>query len=299
VIQETKKTEKDVLILDAGDLLFFKNVGPSLASAQKKEALLNAQLIVQAFNLMGCDAVGIGADDLRLGTKDFAEMNKTAKVPFISANVVSKAGQQLAVPSMVKNAGGVRWGIFSLMSAKTSPIVHSSWKVSDPVSSGKQVLKELQSKADIIVLLAVMPVDELRALLPELPGVTIAVASGEPSGLIKPLQIGQTTVVCSPPFGKYLGVLRVSLKDPKAPLADAARITELERALAAVEKKGASGSSQEEKKRIEAELQELNKGNTYRNELVALSANVQEEPGVKRFIEDFRTQQRQSGKGCQ
>jgi 5'-nucleotidase/UDP-sugar diphosphatase len=301
VIQETKKTEKDILVLDGGDLLFFKNVDPSLASAQKKEALLNAQLIVQAFNLMGCDAVGIGADDLRLGAKDFALVNKMAKFPFISANVVSKDGQKISVNSVVKNAGGLRWGIFSLMSANPSPTSHPSWKVLDPVSTGKQVLQELQGKADIIVLLAAMPVDELRALLPQLPGVTLAVASGEQSGLIRPLQIGQTTVVCSPGFGKYLGVLRVSLKDPKAPFADEARITELERALALVERKikeGAPGSS-EEKKKMEAELLELKKGNIYRNELIALSSNVQEEPGMKKFIEDLRAQLQQPGKGCQ
>lgn len=78
--------------------------------------------------------------------------------------------------------------------------------------------------------------------------------------------------------------------------------TELERALARLEKKikeGTSGSSQEEKKRMETELQELKKGNNYRNELIMLSSNVQEDPGVKRFIEEFRAQQRQSGKRCQ
>jgi hypothetical protein len=109
-------------------------------------------------------------------------------------------------------------------------------------------------------------------------------------------------VVCSPPYGKYLGVLHLSFKDPKAAFADEATIAELERELALVEKRipqGASGSSPEDKKRMETELQELKKGNTYRNEIIALSANVREEQGVKKLIEDFRAQQRQAGKGCQ
>jgi 2',3'-cyclic-nucleotide 2'-phosphodiesterase (5'-nucleotidase family) len=303
VIQDTKKTEKEILILDAGNLLFFKTIDPSLPSAQKKEALLNAQLMVQSFNLMGCDAAGIGMDDLRLGAQDFDGLQKNATFPFVSATVVSKNGQKLSVPSVVKNAGGLRWGIFSLMSANpasASPV--KSWKVLDPVSAGKEVLAELQGKADIVILLTAMPVAELRALLPRLPGVTIAVAGGEPGGLIRPLQIGETTVVCSPPFGKYLGVLHLSLKDPRVPFADEARITELERALALVERKikeGSAGASPEEKKRMETELQELKKGNTYRNELMALSANVREDPAVKQFIDDCRAQEKQSGKGCQ
>jgi 2',3'-cyclic-nucleotide 2'-phosphodiesterase (5'-nucleotidase family) len=290
-------------VLDAGNLLFFKDVGPSLSSAKKKEALFNAQLMVQAFNLMGCDAVGIGADDLRVGPKDFAPLLQMAQSPFVSANAVAKDGQKLAVAtSVVKNAGGLRWGIFSLMSANSSSASPAKgWRVLDPVGVGRQMLKDFEGKADFIILLAAMPVGELRALLPQLPGVTIAVAADEASGLIRPLQMGGATVLCCPPFGKYLGVLRISLKDPKAAFADAARITELERALAAADKiKGSSpGPSPEEKKKMEAELQELKKGNIYRNELVMLGANVQEDPGVKRFIEDFRAQQQKTGKGCQ
>ncbi len=302
MIQDTKKTEKEILILDAGNLLFFKDIHPSLPSAQKKEALLNAQLIVQSFNLMGCDAAGISVDDLRVDPKDFATVQTMAQFPLVSANVVAKDAQKLFVPSVVKSAGGLRWGIFSLMSANptnTSP--SKGWKVLDPVNTGKEVLTELQGKADIIILLTAMPVAELRTLLPQLPGVTIALAGGEPEGFIHPLQIGETTVVCSPPFGKYLGVLHLSLKDPKSPFADEARITELERDLAQVERKtreGKTGASLDEKKKIEAELLELKKRNIYRNELIALSANVREEPGVKKFIEDFRSKKGELEKAC-
>ena len=302
MIQDTKKTEKEILILDAGNLLFFKNIHPSLASAQKKEALLNAQLIAQTFNLMGCDAAGMGVDDLREDPKDFARVQTITKFPLVSANVVAKDGKKLFVPSVVKNAGGLRWGIFSLISANpASGSTSKKWKVLDPVSAGKEVLAELQGKADIIILLTAMPVAELRALLPQLPGITIALAGGEPGGFIRPLQVGETTVVCSPPFGKYLGVLHLSLKDPTAAFADEAKIMELERALALVEtkiKQGVSGGSLEEKKRIETELQKLKKGNTYRNELVALSSNVREEQGVKKFIEDFRSKKGELDKGC-
>jgi 2',3'-cyclic-nucleotide 2'-phosphodiesterase (5'-nucleotidase family) len=302
VIQDTKKTEKEILILDAGNLLFVKNIHPSLPSAQKKEALLNAQLMVQTFNLMGCDAAGIGLDDLRVDPKDFATVHQMAQFPLVSANVIPKDGQRLFVPSMVKNAGGLRWGIFSLMSANPASASPSkSWKVLDPVSAGREVLAELQGRADIIILLTAMPVAELRTLLPQLPGVTIAVAGGEPAGLIRPLQVGETTVVCSPPFGKYLGILLLLIKDPKAPFADEARITELERDLALVERKtkeGRAGASPDEKKKIEAELLELKKGNSYHNEFIALSANVREEQGIKKFIRDFRSKKGELEKGC-
>jgi 2',3'-cyclic-nucleotide 2'-phosphodiesterase (5'-nucleotidase family) len=265
--------------------------------------LLDAQLIVGAFSLMGCDAVGIGADDLRLGAKDFTQIKKMAEFPVISANVVGKDGSLVSAASVVTIAGGLRWGIFSLMGANPASISNTrGWKILDPVSTGTQVIKELQDKADIIILLAAMPLDELRALLPQLPGVTIAVVGGEPAGLLRPLLIGQTTVVCIPGYGKYLGMLHLSLRDPRAPFADEAEITELETELAVAEKnmkEGALRSSQEEKKKIEERFQELKTGNIYRNEIIVLSSQFQDEQGVQHLIDDFRTTKAAKGKGCQ
>jgi 2',3'-cyclic-nucleotide 2'-phosphodiesterase (5'-nucleotidase family) len=302
VIQKARETGGAVLVLDAGDLLFYTNVDHFLPSAEKKEALLDAQLIVEAFNVMGCDAVGIGEDELRLGVKGFTTVKEKAKFPFISANVVLKNGQQLSIPSMVKDTGGVRWGIFSLMSADPSfPSRSRKWKVLDPVSTGKQTIEALRAKVDIIVLLAAMPLDELRDLLPQLPGVAIAVAGDNPSGLIRPLRIGQTIVVCSPGYGNSVGMLHLSFQDPQAPFADEAGITQLETELVVIDKKmreGASGSLKEKKKEMEAELQELIKGNTYRNEFIMLSSQFQEDQGVQKLIDDSRAKHQEMNKGC-
>lgn len=252
---------------------------------------------------MGCDAVGIGADELRLGAKAFAKVTKKASFPFVSANVVSKHGRQISDPSIVKNAGGLRWGIFSLMSANASAKAPTpDWKVLDPVSTGNQVVEELQGKADIIILLAAMPLHELRALLPQVPGITIAVAGHNPSGLRRPLQVEGAIVVSSYGYGRYLGMLTLSLRDPTAPFVDEARIMVLERELAVVEgkiKAGASGSFTELKQKMEAELEELRQGNSYRNELIILSSKFREDRKVQKLIVDFRAQQRQLKKGCQ
>jgi 5'-nucleotidase/UDP-sugar diphosphatase len=303
MIEEIKKSEKDILVLDGGDLLLSRRVHPSLSAPQQKGVLLGAQLIVDAFNLMGCDAVGIGVDELRLGMKDFVKLKEKASFPFVSANVVRKNGRQISDPSIVKNAGGLRWGIFSLMGANTAAQVQTpDWKVLEPVSTGKQVVEELEGKADIIILLAAMPLQELRALLSQVPGITIAVAGENPSGLRTPLQVGQTIVVSSYGYGRYLGVLRLSIGDPQAPFVDEARIMALERELAVVEGKikgGAAGSFTELKKTMEAELQELKKGNIYCNELVVLSSSFREDPAVQKLIVDFSAKQRQLRKGCQ
>jgi hypothetical protein len=96
-------------------------------------------------------------------------------------------------------------------------------------------------------------------------------------------------------------MLHLSLRDPGAPFADEAWITELETELVVMEKKvqeGLSGSF-EEKKKKEEELRELKKGNIYRNELIMLSSQFQAEEGVQRLIDDFRATRATVGKGCQ
>ncbi|MBN1255721.1 MAG: bifunctional metallophosphatase/5'-nucleotidase [Deltaproteobacteria bacterium] len=303
MIQEAKRTGGEILVLDAGDLLFYKDVQLSLPDSQKKEALLKAQLIIDAFNLMGCDAVGIGEDELRLGTRDFKKLKKKATFPFVSANVVRKSGRRISDSVIVKKAGGLRWGIFSLMGANPSAQAQTlDWKVLDPVSTGKEVVKELQGKVDVIVLLAAMPLQELRALLPLVPGITIAVAGHNPSGLRRSLQVEETIIVSSYAYGKYLGVLKLNIGNPQAPFVDEARITALERELTVVEDKikaGAKGSFAESKKKMEAELQELKKSNTYRNELIMLSSRFSEDPQVQKLITDFSAKQKELQKGCQ
>lgn len=251
---------------------------------------------------MGCDAVGIGEDDLRLGTKAFAKVKKTAEIPFVSANVFKKYGRRVSDPYVIKNAGGLRWGIFSLMSANPSvKAKNRDWKVLDPVSTGKQVVKELQGKTDVIILLAAMTLRELRTLLPQVPGITIAVAGNNPSGLRRPLQVGHTIVVSSNAYGRYLGVLALSLRDPTAPFVDEARIMQLKRELDVLEAKSKQGKSESfvgQKQKVEADLKALQQRNSYRNELIMLSSRFREDQKVNALVKEFSAQMQELNKGC-
>jgi 2',3'-cyclic-nucleotide 2'-phosphodiesterase (5'-nucleotidase family) len=173
------------------------------------------------------------------------------------------------------------------------------WKVLDPVSTGKQVVKELQGKADIIILIAAMPLKELRALLTQVPGITIAVAGDHPPGLRRPLQVGQTIVVSSYAYGRYLGVLTLFINDPAAPFFDEATIIQLERELAREGGKTKGGASAEARQMMEAELEELRQGNSYRNELIMIKSTFREDPEVQKLIEDFSVQQKKLKSGCE
>ena len=248
---------------------------------------------------MGCDAVGVGEDDLGLGAKDFSKVKKKADFPFVSANVIKKYGRRVSNTSLIKNAGGLRWGIFSLMAA--NPLAkdqNRGWKVLDPVSTGIHMVEELQGKADLIILLAAMPLQELKALLSQVPGITVAVAGDNPSGLRRPLQVGHTLVVSNYSYGRYLGALTLFIKDPAAPFVDEARIMQLERELSMESGTTEGGVSAEGRQGMEAELEELRQGNSYRNEFIVLSSTFREDPTVQKLIADFSAQQKKLNAGC-
>jgi 2',3'-cyclic-nucleotide 2'-phosphodiesterase (5'-nucleotidase family) len=264
--------------------------------------LLNAQLIVEAFNLMRCDAGGIGGDDLRLGAKTFAKVKKMAEFPLISANVVTQRGRRVSVSSVVKKTGGLRWGVFSLTSANPPlKAKDRDWNVLDPVTTGKEVVGELQDKADVIILLAAMQLRELKSLLRQVPGITFAVVGDNPSGLSRPLQVGQTIVVSSNAYGRYLGVLTLSLRDPAAPFVDEARIMQLKQELDVLEakiKQGKSESLVDQKQKVEADLKALQQNNSYRNELIRLSSRFREDQKVNEVVRKFSAQMQELNKGC-
>jgi hypothetical protein len=113
--------------------------------------------------------------------------------------------------------------------------------------------------------------------------------------------VGQTLVVSSPGYGRSLGLLHLSLKDPQAPFVDEVRIKTLEQDLtAAGEKRNErmTGSVKTEKKTIEEELYVLQQGNSYRHEHLLLSAELQEDQGVQQLIDAFKAQLLRRGGGC-
>jgi len=302
LINQIKKAGGNLLILDAGDLLFERYVSSTLSPSLQKEALLDAQLMISAFNLMGCDAVGVGDDDLKLGAKAFVRLRKKASFPFISTNVVSVNGRKISASYAIKKVGGLRWGIFSLLSPKM-PLASSprDWKVGEPLRSARQVMKDLKGRADFIILLAHMPLRELRALLSQLQGVTIAVAGHNTSGLRRAMQVGHTIVVRSYGWGRYLGRLDLYIKAPEAPFVDETKVRMLERDLAVVNrriKEGAPRNFEELKTKMEAQLRELKGGNIYRNQLILLSSRLQEDKGVKRLMQDFSAKKKELKKRC-
>ena len=213
-MKELRENRKDVLILDAGDLLFKKFSNPILENESKK-VTDKAHLFIESFNLMGYDALGIGDDDLSLGKEFLMEISKKANFPFLSSNLIDEeSGKLLFKPYLLKEMNGLRIGIFSLLSpdvflSPTDPR-KKGLIFQNPVEVAQHVISELQPKTDLIILLSHLSYPRDVELAQTVSGIHFILGSHTGTNLIYPSLIKSTYIFQTVPKGMYAGRLELN-----------------------------------------------------------------------------------------
>ena len=75
----------NIYTVDAGNLFFSTELVDEGISSEA--ALVNAKIILDSFNMMGCDAFSPGSKDFALGKEFILSSSKDAEFPFISCNI--------------------------------------------------------------------------------------------------------------------------------------------------------------------------------------------------------------------
>ena len=147
VIDRLRTEGFDVLILDAGNLLFKKE---SLSPGTPTEiAKKTAEIIVTSFNEIGCHAFSPGSKDFAGGLAFVQNMQARATFPFISANIQDSDGNRIFDPYIIVDTDGVSVGIIGL----ASTFIHSEVYIQNPMEALEEVVNEVDAQTDIVVLL--------------------------------------------------------------------------------------------------------------------------------------------------
>jgi 2',3'-cyclic-nucleotide 2'-phosphodiesterase (5'-nucleotidase family) len=156
-----------VLVLDAGDSLV-RDRSPALTSQGKSS--------VELMNLMGYDAMALGAGDLAiLGVDVIRQRMEQARFPFLSANVVlTETGELLAKPYVLYEVEGHRIAVIGL----TDEVLLLDAEIRDPLSSLQEVLAQLEGQVDIYVLLSHAGQERNQEIAKEVPEVDLIVSGG-------------------------------------------------------------------------------------------------------------------------
>jgi len=171
-----------------------------------------AKLIIDSLNLMGYDALAIGDDDLALGKEFLSEMSRKANFPFVSSNVIDESsGKPLFHPYLMKESNGLKIGIFSLLAPDTFPNPYDPRRkglaLRSPTETAQAMVKDLQPKADLIILLSHLGYPKDVELAQTVPGIHLIVGGHTGVNLPYPPVINKSLILQMAPKGLYGGRL--------------------------------------------------------------------------------------------
>jgi len=210
-VQSVRETRKETLLLDSGDL-FFDRYRKALPAEDVTSLSEKAHLILRCYDLLGYDALGIGDDDLSLGKDLLVDLSKKAGFPFISSNLVDQeTGQALFRTHIIRETGGLRIGIFSLL----SPYFFSDESDSrirgivfrEPLEEARNILGKIRQETDLVVLLSHLGYTADIELAETLPGIDVILGGHSGRSLSYPMRIRDTIIVQVGSKGLHVGEL--------------------------------------------------------------------------------------------
>jgi 2',3'-cyclic-nucleotide 2'-phosphodiesterase (5'-nucleotidase family) len=198
-VQSIRCAQKEMLLLDSGDLLF-KRYRKPIADEEVEALTAQAALIIECFNLMGCDALGVGDDDLSLGKDVLFRLSHQATFAFISSNLMNAStGKTLFTPSLITERGGLKIGIFSLIApaffdGSSDPRLNGL-SLEPPFETAERMLRQLREKTDVIVLLSHLGLAKDVELAQSISGIDVIIGGHSGVHIGTPQRVNQTIIL--------------------------------------------------------------------------------------------------------
>lgn len=305
-MKDMRGSEKGILLLDSGDLLFKKYLSPTPEN-EVKAMVEKANLIIESFNLMGYDTIGIGDDDLTLGKEFLLDISKKANFPFLSSNVYNEAtGKTLFQSSLIKEVHGFRIGIFSLLSrdcfTNLSDPRKKGLNIRPPIDTAKAMVKELKPKTDLIILLSHLGYAKDIELAQTVQEINIIVGGHNGMNLSYPPAL-DTIILQAGSRGMFGGRLDLYFHNNKPLFYNSAKKTSLENNLSQINQRLTSQEIPEvekaqwrrAKEETERSLNELLGKNQYANHIISLQEQMKEDPDIKKLVEAYKARNNTTG----
>ncbi len=211
-IDSLRKQKNIILPVSLGDL-------PGSFGRQEE---IKAEILCRALGEMGYVLHNLGEKDIELGLQSISYLSQTSKVVFLSSNIKTSPAFPANIHQYVLkdfNDEGYPFkiaflGILSqvLIDTNTSDCVH----VTEPVETLKPLVKELQYKADLIILLSHATLDESIKIAKSFPEIGLIITGhnvGEPKDTV--IYVKNTPIVCSGTGGKFIGYIKYSINKNK------------------------------------------------------------------------------------
>jgi 2',3'-cyclic-nucleotide 2'-phosphodiesterase (5'-nucleotidase family) len=199
-IAEERAAEPDAFLVDAGD--WFQGTPEGIVEGGVP--------FTAAFASAGFDAMCVGNHEFDRGLEHLGGLVRTARVPAILANVRTADGKRLAwaEPWLIVTRCGVRIAFVGLLTTSTPEITHPdarSLAFAQPAEELERVRREIGDRADLIVPVGHISVDESRRLAKAAPDLPLIVSGHSHTYLKEGVREGDTLIVQTGSKGSALG----------------------------------------------------------------------------------------------
>jgi 5'-nucleotidase/UDP-sugar diphosphatase len=214
IIKQAKEKNPNTLVFDAGDTLH----GMPIINISKGE---NAIKILDA---TGYDLMTIGNHDFNYGQERLKELKGMLKFNMLSANILDSNGKPIFTPYEIKEIDGVKIAIFGLTTPetayKTSPSNVKGITFADPIEISKKMVAELKDKADIIIALAHIGLDQSsvvtsKAIAEQVNGIDLIIDGHSHTVLKEGLTINNTLIAQTGEYDKNIGFVELEIANGK------------------------------------------------------------------------------------
>ena len=169
--------------------------------ALRADAPVMNRHVVEAFEAIGMDAANLSYLDL--------PALESQPIPGFAVSANVKSDKPIPTHILVER-GGLTIGITGITKQDQSFAPSPSFRIEDPVEAAVTVLNDIQSQADVLVLLAYDTAEAAQAIIQAVPDLDILVDTRQNRQHAPPLQMGNTLWVKSHYQTMRLGELRLN-----------------------------------------------------------------------------------------
>jgi len=205
LIESERAIDRPVLLLDAGDT--WQDFRTPLA------AVWGAEEMVDWMNRVSYDAMALGNHDLYWGADQLAALCERASFPVLCANLRPSAGIELPFTRYTTvSIGELDVLVVGLITAEYLPYPDFPWlRYVPPTTALQNVLDTVSERAELVVAVGHLPVEEASRIVQSVPGVDIFLTGHSHEMTVEPVQVGETLILQAGAFGHFLGRLRLEL----------------------------------------------------------------------------------------
>ncbi|OKY76675.1 MAG: hypothetical protein BM485_00935 [Desulfobulbaceae bacterium DB1] len=201
-----------MLLVDAGSLLFTDATLPPGRSGE--QAKINARGMVEAYNRISYDAVGVSHLDLAAGLDFLQELRKNSSFSWLSANLVDAENNSPFPSFVVLKKAGLRIGIIGLTAGSATASATAAGPAGFKTLPWSHVLpgilEKLRPQTDLVILLSNETPQENKKISSQYNDIHLIIQSDKHARNIPPVLNGNTLICQTEKQGKYLGKLEIN-----------------------------------------------------------------------------------------